>query len=326
MFQTKSGLRLIATVAAATLTIIGAALPAQAANKFAATDAFLKAKFTNGQFIAGFTPGKADYGFTLEGILQREALGESKTSLAPAVSYVLENPTLSGTPANPSGFLFDAKGNLKFGIAGKWAFTSAAVSANNASLRKQVLAALMGKIDVTGDLAVGTNANTYDRAWSVLALSANHQKDLALALALKLTSHQLVDGGFNDGWTLGSGSPDGTGITLQALQSVKQFASKSQLAKINGSIAKAVAFLNSTLVGQNHYESYGDYNINGTEYAAMGLAAVGKANSAVKTWILGKLAADGGLTTPWSDNAGDTYATAQGAVAMLGESYLDLVK
>jgi hypothetical protein len=326
MFQTKSGLRLIATVAAATITIIGAGLPAQAASKYAVTDAFLKAKFTNGQFIAGFTPGVADYGFTLEGILQRKALGEPRLSLAPAVSYVLENPTLSGTPSKPSGFLFDAKGNLKFGIAGKWAFTSAAVSANNSPLRKQVLKAILSKIDVTGDLAAGTNANSYDRAWSVLALSANHQQDRALALALKMASHQLADGGFNDGWTLGTGSPDGTGITLQALQSVKQFASKKQLAVLNASIAKAVAFLTGSLVSQNHYESYGDYNINGTEYAAMGLTAVGKTNSAVKTWILSKLNADGGLETPWSAGSGDTYATAQGAVAMLGESYLDLVK
>lgn len=326
MFQTKSGLRIIATAAAAALTIIAAALPAQAASKFAATDTFLKSTFTNGQFIEGFTPGKADYGFTLEGILQRDALGESKASLASAVAYNLENPALSGTPSKPSGFLFDAKGNLKFGLAGKWEFTSVAVMANNQKLRKQVLDALMTKIDVTGDLAVGTNANTYDRAWSVLALSVNNEKTLALALALKMAKQQLADGGFNDGWTLGSGSPDGTGIALQALAAVKNFASKSQSTLINTSISKAVAYLKSTAVDGNHYESWGDYNLNGTAYAAMGLNAVGRPNAAIGSWLTGKLATDGGLQTPWSGGAGDIYGTAQGVVALLGESYLNLVK
>lgn len=326
MFQT-SGLRIIATTAAiAVITSITAIAPATAATKFAATDAFLKANFTDGKFIEGFTPGKADFGFTLEGILQRVALGESKSSLAPAVAYNLEDASITGNSKTRVGYLFDTKGNLKLGLAGKWLFTSAATKANNASLRNNIQAALESKIDNTGDLAFDTKANTYDRAWAILGLEANGEKELSLAVGLNMANHQVKDGGFNDGWTLGSGSPDGSGIVLQALAAVKHLATKAQQSKLAKVINTTAAYLKSTLVGGDHYESYGDYNINGTEYAAMGLSAVGKPNSAIKSFITGKLASDGGIQTPWSAGAGDIYATAQGAVALLGKSYLDLVK
>ena len=326
MFQT-SGLRIIATTAAiAVLTSITALSPASAASKYASTDAFLKSSFTDGKFIAGFTPGKADFGFTLEGILQRIALGESKSSLAPAVSYNLENTAITGDAASRNGFLFDAKGNLKLGLAGKWLFTSAAAKANNLKVRKAIQSLVESKIDNTGDLAPDTKANTYDRAWAVLGLEANGEKELSLAVALNMASHQVKDGGFNDGWTLGTGSPDGSGIVLQALASVKKLANKAQQAKLAAVVKSTVGYLKSTLVGGDHFESYGDYNINGTAYAAMGLTAVGKPNAAIKSFIAGKVATDGGIQSPWSDGAGDTYATAQGAVALLGKSYLDLVK
>ncbi len=76
----------------------------------------------------------------------------------------------------------------------------------------------------------------------------------------------------------------------------------------------------------DHYEAYGDYSVNSTAYAAMGLAAVGKKSTAIKSWLLGKLSNDGGLQTSWSAGAGDVYATAQGGLALLGQSYLNLIK
>ena len=75
MFETKSGLRVIAAIVTAAVLSLGVA-PANAANANSKTLAFLKSKFVNGQFIEGFTPGVADFGFTLEGILQRKALGD----------------------------------------------------------------------------------------------------------------------------------------------------------------------------------------------------------------------------------------------------------
>lgn len=339
MFEAKSGLRIIATVAAtaAIITLAGSQVPAIAAptgsnhtaiaaNKFQSTDEFLKNSFTNGQFVAGFTPGKPDFGFTIEAILQRKALGESSGSLSPAVDYSLNNAAVTGTEANPTGYLFDGSQRVKLGIAGKFAFASAVLKANNGANRKQVLNDILSKIDGTGDIAANMSANTFDRAWVVLALEANGFTRQATALGVHMISHQLADGGFNDGYDLGKGSPDGTGIVLQALGSLRHQGTKGQQRVIAAAIGKAVGYLKANLVSGNHFEAYGDYNINGTEYAAMGLTAAGQKPTAIQAWLVGKLATDGGLQTSWSGGAGDVYATAQGALALLGQSYLNLIK
>lgn len=315
--------RLIAVVAAvATLTTLSNGVSAQAAS-LPNTDAFLRASFSNGQFVAGFTPGKPDFGFSLEALLQRKALGEASSSLAPAVNYLLTDSANSGTPENTSGFLFSG-GKIKLGLAGKWAFASAIIGAKNTSNRKQIVSLALSKIDGSGDVAPDAVANTYDRAWLVLALAANDRPRQAALLATNMAKHELADGGFNDGFTLGTGSADGTGISLQALAVGRKLASKSQLAIINSAIAKAIAFLDTSATG-DHYSSYGDYDLNGTAYAAMGLSAVGRGNSLIRTWLNSKVATDGGLQTPWSGGAGDIYATAQGALALLGKSYAGLL-
>ena len=326
MFGTKSGLRIIATIAA-TAAFIGAfsLVPANAGNRFASTDTFLKNAFVSGQFIEGFTPGKPDFGFTLEAMLQRKALGESKADLAPAVAYSLTNPSVTGTEANPTGYLFDPSKRVKLGIAGKFAFTSVVLKAANQNLRKAIINDILSKIDGTGDIAANMSANTFDRAWVVLALQANGYGRQAASLAVHMISHQLADGGFNDGYNLGVGSPDGTGIVLQALAAVHP-GTTGQSRAIKQSLAKAIAYLTKSAVNGDHYEAYGDYSVNSTAYAAMGLAAVGKTSPAIKSWLLGKLSSDGGLQTSWSGGAGDVYATAQSGLALLGQSYLNLIK
>jgi hypothetical protein len=326
MFETKSGLRSIATIAAtAALIAVSSISPANAANQFSKTDEFLKNSFVSGQFIEGFTPGKPDFGFTLEAMLQRKALGESAAQLAPAISYCLTNPSVTGTESEPVGYLFDSNKRVKLGIAGKFAFTSVVLKANNQSLRKAIINDILSKIDGTGDIAANMSANTFDRAWVVLALEANGFSRQARNLAVHMISHQLSDGGFNDGYDLGVGSPDGTGIVLQALAAVHA-GTNGQSRAIKQSEAKAVSYLTKTAVTGDHYEAYGDYSVNSTAYAAMGLAAVGKKSAAIKSWLVGKLATDGGLQTSWSGGAGDVYATAQGGLALLGQSYLNLIK
>jgi hypothetical protein len=326
MFETKSGLRSIATIAAtAALIAVSSAVPASAANQFQSTDEFLKNSFVSGQFIEGFTPGKPDFGFTLEAMLQRKALGENTAKLAPAIAYNLTDPSITGTEANPVGYLFDSNKRVKLGIAGKFAFTSVVLKANNQSLRKAIINDILSKIDGTGDIAANMSANTFDRAWVVLALQANGFGRQAASLAVHMISHQLADGGFNAGYDLGVGSTDGTGIVLQALAAVHPGTS-GQSRTIKQSEAKAVSYLAKTAVTGDHYEAYGDYSVNSTAYAAMGLAAVGKKSMAIKSWLLGKLSNDGGLQTSWSAGAGDVYATAQGGLALLGQSYLNLIK
>jgi len=329
MFQAKSGSRFIATISAAAIAVaasLSLVTPASAANSYASTDAFLQAGFTNGQFVTGFTPGVPDYGFSLEALLQRKALGESTSQLAPAVSYLLTNGTNTGTSKSAAGYLFNA-GVAKLGLTGKWAFASAVLGAKNLSNRKGLLTAAIAKQQRNGDYPTDSKANTYDRAWLVLAYAANGYDKQAVALSRAMLRFQIADGGWDDGYTLGTSSPDGTGIVLQALAAVKRLKISPLYSKrIAGAMGKAVDYLNGSLVGGTHYESYGDANVNGTEYAAMGLNAAGKPNPAVTGWIRSQLVADGGIQTPWSSGAGDIYATAQGAIALLGSSYIGLIK
>jgi hypothetical protein len=322
MFGTKSGLRVIAAIVTAAVLSLGVA-PANAANPYNKTLSFLKSKFVNGEFIEGFTPGVADFGFTLEGLLQRKALGDSTAGLAKAVAYNLENTAVTGTTAKRGGYLFDADGNLKLGTAGKFAFVSKVVAAKNGPLRAAVVKAIVSKIDATSDLPA--NYNTYDRAWAVLALDSNGFEKQATVLAAKLVKQQREDGGFNDGYDATTSSADGTGVVLQAFASIAGQGITAHKTAVASAIAKAVNYLRRTLVTKNHYDAYGDFNTNSTGYAAQGLIAVGKPHEPIKAWLVSKLASDGGIQSAWSAGAGDIYATAQAAIVLAGKSYVDMV-
>lgn len=329
MFGTKSGLRFIATIAAAavSITLLGAS-PALAKGKptpsNSGTLSFLSASFEGGKALPGFSPGTSDFGFTMEALLQRYALGDKSAAFKSALAYNLQNPNLSGSFSTKTGFLFNSDGSVKYGLAGKFAFVSRLVKADNASLRKSVLTAISKSQTKSGDLT-GDYATTFDRSWAILGLVSNGYKNQARALAAALVKTQLSDGGFNDGWSLNEGSADGTGIALQALASVKGEGTSKQRASIAKSIKAAAAWLRGSAVGGDHWESWGDYNVNGTAYAAMGLKASGASISSISAWLRGKLASDGGLQTSWSGGAGDIYATAQSVTPMLGKSYLDLL-
>ena len=314
----------VAFCLAISITAAGAALPSAGATKSQQSLAFLQNHFVSGKFIEGLTQGQPDYGFSLEGLLQLRALGASKANLTIADKYLLASPDVSGTLSDTSGYLFNA-GKLRLGLAGKWAFVSAVLGTSNLATRRGIIGAMSSKIDGSGDVAADARANTYDRAWMVLALVANDRPRQAATLASNMAKHQLADGGFNDGFTLGSSSTDGTGITLQALGAALPQAATSEAKTIHEAISRAAAYLAAN-VKSDHFESYGDADVNGTAYAAMGLRAVGKSTLGTVQWLKGKLASDGGLTTPWSAGSGDIYATAQGLVAMQGRSYLDLLK
>ncbi|MFM6966166.1 MAG: hypothetical protein ACKOWI_02155, partial [Rhodoluna sp.] len=87
----------------------------------------------------------------------------------------------------------------------------------------------------------------------------------------------------------------------------------------------AAKYLRTVQVTGNHWESFGDVDVNGTAYAAMGLKAAGANVASIQTWLKSRVASTGGLITPWSNGRGDVFATAQGVVALLGSSYLNLL-
>ena len=326
MFGTKSGLRLISSIVVIATAIVGPATAANALapNPFSKTLNFLQGSFSGNRFIEGFTPGQADFGFTMEALLQRKALGDTTQSFKFAAAYSLQNPNLSGNFSTRNGFLFNSAGAVNYPLAGKFAFVSAVLKADNRDLRNSVLSSMVKNIKASGDLK-GMTPTTFDRSWVMLGLAANGRTAAARQVATALIGGQLKDGSFNDGYTLEEGSTDGTGIALQALATVSNQGSNDFRSKVTAAKAKAVKWLQSTIQSGDHWESWGDYNINGTAYAVMGLKASGVAADKMIAWLKSKIATDGGFTTSWSNGAGDIYATAQAVVPALGKSYLDLL-
>ena len=327
MFETKeSGLRKIATFALIALLLTAtpnSALAKESANQN--TIAFLKSKFVGDKYIEGFTPGKADFGFTLEALLQRKALGEKSEALTKAIRYNLMNTAVVGISTAVPGYLFDSTGKLNVGLAGKFAFVSEAMKAKNEKLRSKIVSKLKQSLGANGDLS-SASATTFDRAWVILGLYSNGAHSASTRLSVALQRTQLTDGGFNDGYTLDASATDGTGIALQALSTTRKLGSAAVRGKTLQSINAAVRYLRGTQVDNDHWNAWGDYNTNGTAYAAMGIIAAGSPSLGIATWLRNKVASDGGLITPWSSGAGDTYATAQSVVPMLNLSYLSLLK
>ena len=327
MFGAKSGLRVIAAVSAAVLAIAAPLTAAQAAPEtHPSTIKFLSDKFVNGKVLDGFSPGTPDYGFTLEALLQRKAAGQklSEKLFVPAKAVLADSTSL--TKSVVATYAYGADKKIKPGIAGKFLFTSVAVGTPNAPLRNAVVADLKKAIASNGSIALSAG-NTFDYAWAILGLATNKQTKLANTVAIQLVSLQRPDGGFGMDQTgnTSKSSADATGIALQALSLAKRSASKSQLALQQNAIIAASKYLRATQVGGNHWDAFGDIDVNGTAYAAMGLKAAGANISAIQAWLKTRVAPTGGLTTPWSNGLGDVFATAQGYVPLIGQSYLNLI-
>ncbi len=327
MFGPKSGLLKITAILSIITSTIAVAAPAQAAD--ATTNAasnFLTSKFVEGKAVEGFTPGKFDFGITLESMLQRKAAGRSLASQNAAVNFVLNTRVASGLDylASPSDK------TLLPGLAGKFLFTAKALKAPVAPNSNKVLAALKKTIATDGTIA-GSTGNTFDYAWVVLGLQSLGQTALATKVEAKLIALAKTDGGFGYDQTADStnSSVDSTGIALQALASLKGLGGARLAAANKVTTTKAVAWLNAQKITDAqgpHWESWGAFDVNGTAYAAMGLKAAGQNIAAIGTWLKTKIAADGGVASAWSAGKGDAMATSQSIVPMIGLSYLDLLK
>ena len=324
MFGPKSGLRVLAALTLAALTATTPLNAAHAANtEFASTVKFLADKFVAGKTLDGFSQGVPDYGFTLEAMLQRKAGGQKLTDQMTAVKATLADTTIFSKSV-VAKYAYGSDKLIKPGLAGKFLFTSAAIGVPNAPLRNSVVADLKKAMTTNGSL---TSGNSFDYAWVILGLATNHQEKLANLAALNLAKLQRPDGGFGldqTGDTLTS-SADATGIALQAIALAKKSGTKSQIAAEQKVLVAAAKYLRSTQISGDHWESFGDVDVNGTAYAAMGLKAAGASITTIQAWLKTRVATSGGLTTPWSNGQGDVFATAQGVTALLGMSYLNLL-
>lgn len=327
MLGPKSVLRAIAALAIASIAIATPLTPAQAAPEtYPSTIKFLSDKFVDGKALDGFSPGTPDYGFTLDAMLQRKAAGQklSDKLFVPAKAVLADNTTLAKSIVATYAYGTDKK--IKPGVAGKFLFTSVAIGTPNAPLRNAVVADLKKAIAANGSIAISAG-NTFDYAWVILGLATNNQTKLANSVAGKLVSLQRPDGGFGmdlTGDTLAS-SADATGIALQALSLAKKSATKTQVVAHQKAIIGASKYLRTTQVSGTHWEAWGDVDVNGTAYAAMGLKAAGANITAIQGWLKARIAPNGGFTTPWSNGVGDVFATAQAYVPLIGLSYLNLI-
>ncbi|MFM6978201.1 MAG: hypothetical protein ACKOWR_05780 [Micrococcales bacterium] len=340
MFETKSGLRKIATLFITVAISIAATTPAQAAVQYPKTVTYLSSQFVDGKYVIGFTPGKADFGMTLEAMLQLLAAGKNGQGQSAAVTYNLKSAKTVGLWSNKIGALYSPDKRLITSDAGKYLFTYAAFKQSSGVLYKDVLAAVKlhiakdGSVLAVPDNSVAPSKNIYTSAWLTLGLKAIHEDVLAEKIAVNLTSFAVAKtGGFADSQTDSTAvaSPDATGLALQALAAVKGTGSKSEEAKKNAVIASARKWLGSVSEKDgtgNFFSSWGDWSANSTGYAAMGLKATGSNISSYSKWLVSKIsAADNGIQAgSWSAGAGNAYATIQGYAALIGKSYLDLLK
>lgn len=294
--RTKSGL-LIAIITASSLALTGCAATVQQPE----TVSFLTGKLVDGQYVDGFTPGTPDVGFTLEAIAQlSQAPG---TDLSKAEKWALTDTSK----------IVDANGDLILGLAAKWLYVSDLVGYSNQSVRDEVanqLATFWSAEPEEGELT-----NSFDIAWEALALEAVGKHDEATRAAEALSKLRRADNGWGTDLSANTtaSSTDATAIAMMAFVATG----------VDEARDVAKAWLQANMI-QDHFEAWGDVDVNGTAYAIMALHAAGEDVTKLQTWLTSQLAKDGGLKTPWSAGAGDTFATIQGYLPLIGLDYVGI--
>jgi hypothetical protein len=161
----------------------------------------------------------------------------------------------------------------------------------------------------------------------ILGLYSQDQKEVAGALAYRLSSLARPDGGFgfDDSEFTTASSTDATAMAVMALELTKSLDS-SNVSGNQSAIEAALAYLDSTMVDGTHFVAFDAVDVNGTALALMAYeSATGLLNESVHNFLVGLIQTDGGIGSPWVENAGDRFATAQGYLALEGKSYLSLL-
>jgi hypothetical protein len=285
-------------------------------SKHLATAEFLKSQFVLGEYLEGFSPGVPEYGFSLEAISQLSQTSEVDSSIA--IKFLLESEP---------DFLYSAEtGEIIPGLAGKYLFASKVTGAANGAQTQMVVGSLSEFIKEDGTLTL-TTASTFDYAWMTLGLYAQDQQEMAKHVSAVLVTLARDDGGFgfdNSEFTTAS-STDATAMAIMALELTKGLDPELTSAK-QRTIDAALGYLDAGLVDGSHFVASEAVDINGTALALMAyLATRGELNENVQAYLVAQIREDGGIGSPWVENAGDRFATAQGYLALEGKSYLTLL-
>jgi len=322
--RTNSGLRFTAKsmatfVAAAIVLTLTACAPTTQNPK---TAEFLQGKFSSAG-VEGFTPGEIDYGFTLEALTQLWATGTtSDTDVAAAAASVWQQTDVS----NKESYLFDkTTGSLKAGLAGKALVFGKLFGKKGSDQFNALVDQLLLAVSAGGKIA-GSDGNVFDYGWVTLGLKAA-QVQQANLVAVNLALLAREDGGFGTDLSVNTAgsSADATGMALMALVAAKGAGTTAQEESKDAAMTAAKAWLAKNTVELNHFEAWGDIDVNSTAYAIMGLKAAGQDTARYQEWLQERVIADGGIASAWSEGAGDTFATIQGLLALDGRSYNELL-
>jgi hypothetical protein len=317
----NAGMRKIFAISSAVVTVVVLVVllvlsMAGTQSKHLATAEFLKSQFVLGEYLEGFSPGVPEYGFSLEAVSQLSQTIEVDSSLA--IKFLLESEP---------DFLYSAEtGEIIPGLAGKYLFASKVTGAVNGAQTQMVVGSLSELFNDDGTLAV-TAASTFDYAWMALGLYAQDQKDMAKTMSATLTTLAREDGGFgfdSSEFTTAS-STDATAMAIMALELTKGL-DPELTAEKQGTIDAALDYLDASLVDQSYFMAFDAVDINGTALALMAyIATRGELNESVYEYLVAQIQEDGGIGSPWVENSGDRFATAQGYLALEGKSYLSLL-
>ena len=285
-------------------------------SKYLATAEFLKSQFVLGEYLEGFSPGVPEYGFSLEAVSQLSQTSEVDSSMA--IKFLLESEP---------DFLYSAEtGEIIPGLAGKYLFASKVTGAANGAQTQMVIGSLSELFQEDGTLTE-SSASTFDYAWMTLGLYAQDQQEMAKTFSATLTTLAREDGGFgfdSSEFTTAS-TADATAMAIMALELTKDLDPALTADKQN-TIDAGLGYLDNSLVDGSHFVDLEVVNVNGTALALMAyLATRGELNESVHAYLVAQIQEDGGIGSPWVENAGDRFATAQGYLALEGKSYLSLL-
>ncbi|MFM7014132.1 MAG: hypothetical protein ACKOXT_03970 [Actinomycetota bacterium] len=311
--EKKSGLRLATVIGAAMALVSLAVILVVGVNsakpKYPETAEFLVSKFVDAKFLEGFTPGEPEYGFSLEALAQ---LSQSRVDISTSRMFLLEKS---------AEYLYsESTPGVQPGLAGKFLFASKVTGADNSELLKKVIDDLLGQISNDGTLQ---NGSTFDYSWAILGLRSQNLESKAALLAKHLATLAREDGGFGFDQTefTTSSSVDATAMAIQALVAAGQELNS------NSAVDRAIEFLNSNRIDGDHFVAFEAEDVNGTALALMALkAATGEIDEPIHSYLVRQIRPDGGIGSPWVEESGDQFATAQGYLALEGKSYLDLIR
>jgi hypothetical protein len=317
----NAGIRKIVALSSAVVTVVVlVALLALSMggtqSKYLATAEFLKSQFVLGEYIEGFSPGVPEYGFSLEAVSQLSQTLEVDSSIA--IKFLLESEP---------DYLYSAEtGEIVPGLAGKYLFASKVTGAANGAQTQMVVGSLSELFQEDGTLTA-TAASTFDYAWMTLGLYAQNQSEMAKTTSGILTTLAREDSGFgfdSSEFTTAS-STDATAMAIMALELTKDIDSELTADK-QRTIDAALSYLDAKLIDGSHFVAFDAVDINGTALALMAyLATSGELNENVHAYLVANIQEDGGIGSPWVENAGDRFATSQGYLALEGKSYLTLL-